>query len=317
MLVVILFLFAHIRIASSIFCNDGSNPCKLDQQGSTHSYFLPINGYHCLDAVNGEFICTCPDSSTTRNQPCRICDRQPNPCGVGPSVVACTDINQSFVCLCKNEQGELIHSTMPCGTFLKKYFPKENNLFSIILGNYIVTTPPENKCQNKGVRDPTTNLCNCPSGFTGSKCETRADKQLCDKIECMSNGACAIRPIFDGATTYQSVCLCRAGYDGDYCEWRSTIGSCTVSYCLHGGICQRRQIGSSKYIYCQCKPGWAGSRCETQYFHCESSGYFIDEHMRNQGKYFSCISFDDDYLLLQLSCPKGLKFDPKKQLCLQ
>ena len=52
-------------------CNDGSNPCKLDDPSSPNSYFVPWNGYHCLDGFDGGFICTCPDNSTTRHRPCR------------------------------------------------------------------------------------------------------------------------------------------------------------------------------------------------------------------------------------------------------
>ncbi len=55
----------------NIVCNDGSNPCELDEPGLLNSYFLPINGYHCLDAFNGQIICTCPDNSTRRDRPCR------------------------------------------------------------------------------------------------------------------------------------------------------------------------------------------------------------------------------------------------------
>lgn len=39
-------------------------------------------------------------------------------------------------------------------------------------------------------------------------------------------------------------------------------GSCTPTHCLNGGICQERNLGTSRYIICQCKPGWAGLRCE-------------------------------------------------------
>ncbi|CAF3066337.1 unnamed protein product [Rotaria sp. Silwood2] len=291
MFVVILYLFVSVRISFGIFCNDGSNPCKLDQSGLPTSYFLQINGYHCFDALDDGFICSCPDGSTTRNRPCRICDRDPNPCGVGPSFVSCFDINKSFSCLCRNGQGEIVVSTTSC----------DNNT---------VTPPPAVRCDNSGVRDPTTNQCNCPSGFTGSNCEIRSDNQLCDRIQCMSNGVCAIRPIFDGATIYQSKCLCRSGSDGDYCEKQTTTGSCTSSYCLHGGICRQRQIGSSNFIFCQCQVGWSNPRCDKQYFRCQSPGYFIDEYLKNQGKYFLY------YLLQQLSCPKGLKFNFEKQLCL-
>lgn len=47
------------------------------------------------------------------------------------------------------------------------------------------------------------------------------DIDLCERIQCMSNGVCAVRPIVDGSKLYQSKCLCRAGYDGEYCEKQS------------------------------------------------------------------------------------------------
>ncbi len=52
-------------------CNDGSNPCQLDQSDFPHPYFTPTNGYYCLDAFDGQIICTCPDNSTRHNRPCR------------------------------------------------------------------------------------------------------------------------------------------------------------------------------------------------------------------------------------------------------
>lgn len=60
----------HMNL-SNLVCNDGSNPCGLDNKDSHNAYFLPINGYHCLDAFNGQVICTCPDNSTKRDRPCR------------------------------------------------------------------------------------------------------------------------------------------------------------------------------------------------------------------------------------------------------
>ncbi|CAF3157534.1 unnamed protein product [Rotaria sp. Silwood2] len=297
MLIGIVFFFTYLKICHCILCNDGSNPCKLDRSGLPNSYFLPINGYHCLDTFDGNILCTCPDKSTTRNRPCRICDRVPHPCGSGPSVVTCNDINQSFSCICRDKQGEYVLSDEPC----------DKN---------VVTPPNEKKCANGGVRDPETNQCYCPSGFTGSQCETRADGQLCDRIQCMSTGICAVRPLFNGSKIYQSKCLCRSGFDGDYCEISSKIGSCTPSYCLNGGSCNQRTIGSEDYIYCQCRPGWSGSRCNKQYFRCRLPGYFIDEQMKNQGKFFSCRFLEADYFLQRLSCPKGLKFNLEKELCI-
>jgi hypothetical protein len=108
--------------------------------------------------------------------------------------------------------------------------------FKFYLDNITITPLPGETCDNDGVRDPTTKLCNCPSGFNGNRCEIQSgnfnldlktkfkkklDRELCDRIECMSNGICAIRPIATGGTVYQSRCLCRVGSDGEYCERQS------------------------------------------------------------------------------------------------
>jgi hypothetical protein len=43
-----------------------------------------------------------------------------------------------------------------------------------IITSSTVTPPPTGEpCENEGVRDPTTNICNCPSGFDGDRCQTR------------------------------------------------------------------------------------------------------------------------------------------------
>jgi hypothetical protein len=49
-------------------------------------------------------------------------------------------------------------------------------LFTLIFKNIIyldnaTIIPPGDTCDNDGVRDPTTKICNCPSGFIGSRCE--------------------------------------------------------------------------------------------------------------------------------------------------
>ena len=49
-----------------------------------------------------------------------ICDQIPNPCGTGSSVGACTDINQSFSCLCNNGKGGLVYLLKPCGKTFSK-----------------------------------------------------------------------------------------------------------------------------------------------------------------------------------------------------
>ena len=58
--------------------------------------------------------------------------------------------------------------------------------------------------------------------------------------------------------------------------------------CMNGGTCEERLPGVVKYAYCFCKPGFTGSRCETEYFRCTSSGVFVDRYGCDTGRYFSC-----------------------------
>jgi hypothetical protein len=46
----------------------------------------------------------------------------------------------------------------------------------------------------------------------------------------------------------------------DFCL--GLLGSCSTSHCLNGGTCQQWDIGTSRYVFCLCQPGWAGSRCD-------------------------------------------------------
>lgn len=69
------FVFFHLGLIglTRSLCNDGSNPCQLDPFDSKQSYFLPINGYHCLDSSfnDQDVYCTCPDRTVEKNRPCR------------------------------------------------------------------------------------------------------------------------------------------------------------------------------------------------------------------------------------------------------
>lgn len=76
---------------------------------------------------------------------------------------------------------------------------KNNNLFIILLPLLFVTLcftackkenpdPCENvQCQNGGSCDDGT--CDCPTGFTGTNCETAAQTDPCDNITATFNGA--------------------------------------------------------------------------------------------------------------------------------
>lgn len=81
------------------------------------------------------------------------------------------------------------------------------------------------------------------------------DKQLCERIECLNRGFCAVRHL-------QSKCLCQASFDGDFCQYQGSLGPCPNGFCLNGAQCYQNKFGSNIYHFCRCQPGWMGPRCQ-------------------------------------------------------
>ena len=57
---------------------------------------------------------------------------------------------------------------------------------------------------------------------------------------------------------------------------------------MNGGTCEERTPGITTYAYCMCKPGYTGTRCETEYFRCASNGIFNDVYGCTNGRYLEC-----------------------------
>ena len=91
-------------------------------------------------------------------------------------------------------------------------------------------------------------VCLCPSGLTGSTCNS------CDSNPCLNQGICT-------ASTQGYSCTCPNGFEGDQCQ----TNMCDSSPCLNGGICQ----GVSGGYQCNCISGFTGDRCqESKIFLC-------------------------------------------------
>lgn len=99
---------------------------------------------------------------------------------------------------------------------------------------------------------------------------------ICPNIRCKNNGLCAVH---NPTGPYEAVCRCRAGTWGEYCHLNGkvfvrvatierslplagTVGSCSSTVCMNGGACQENLVGSTRYVYCLCEPGFKGTKCD-------------------------------------------------------
>jgi len=289
-LIFAVFFFAY---AQALNCNNG-NPCGLN------NFFKQQNGYQCIQMGNTA-MCTCPNTRYTTDKLCRLCD-QTDICDASrPNFITClepaNDYGEAFACLCLGTDGKPFATT---SATCDPTFPLTSTT-TAASGSGSLT------CFNGGV--PAYGVCNCPSGFRGTRCEIKLESALCEKVTCKNNGICSIQSV-NGPS--EAVCLCPFATWGEYCELNGASGSCSASSCMNGGACRENVVGISRHAYCYCPAGYRGAKCEKQYFSCSSAGKFMDDEMHEQGKYFEC---DKSLRAEQKSCPKGLRFNTAVKVC--
>lgn len=102
------------------------------------------------------------------------------------------------------------------------------------------------ECESDGVckRNVTTGVgqCECPSGFTGVRCE----QGICDGY-CSGNGNCTLHFL------KKPMCECNKGYWGKQCQ----SDSCE-EFCENGGKCTNNMDS----MMCECPPHYKGDRCQ-------------------------------------------------------
>ncbi|CAF0804312.1 unnamed protein product [Adineta ricciae] len=296
----VIVLIVALYFTSTHAADCSTNPCGIA------GYFNETRGYRCLQ-VGASALCTCPGHKYTFDRPCRLCGNQ------NASEDACTNSNgnlilclesddcgTSFSCLCNDTAGNSVQTTNADCDLTK---PLQCSS----------TTNPgtgPSPCLHGGVYSG--GICHCPSGYGGAVCQNRDDHNLCERVTCKT-GFCATQP---PQGPHQAVCLCPYGTWGEYCEMKGTPGFCLSGLCLNNGACQENVIGSTRFAYCKCAPGFNGTKCESNYFSCASAGFFQDTYMHEQGKYFECRTVTGGLRAEERSCPKGLRFNATSRLCL-
>ncbi|CAF1284937.1 unnamed protein product [Adineta steineri] len=143
------------------------------------------------------------------------------------------------------------------------------------------------------------------------------DKSLLSDCNCRNGGLCFTSP------TGRKLCQCPNGFSGSFCERSLNTGinpgqlACSQALCQNGGTCQEQGLSA----ICNCKPGYTGQRCESEYFRCQANGRFADASSCKQGRYFECVYFGQydlglpNGVLYSRSCPPGLWFNALNDRC--
>jgi hypothetical protein len=305
-----LLLIALPSLAGAV-CNDLSNVCQLD-----NSTFTSANGYDCFQVHNQQqFMCTCYGNRFTMNEPCRCTTAKI--CGSQFNALACLDkSNSEYVCVCKNEDSYDIVENKPCGS--------ATAVTTVAPTISTSTHEPDiaHFCINDGVHDPATQLCHCPSGFSGRSCDRFDLERVCDRIVCKNGGKC-IYGHRNG--NYYSECVCPMRFEGEYCEEEWTLGTCQYepydNRSCSGYLCRERvESDGQTYFKCgACPVTSVGARCnrDSDTSGCKREGdTCIDPYMHEQGKYFLLgESHRGSRPIYRNSCPKGLRYNITKKLC--
>ncbi|XP_048661022.1 neurogenic locus notch homolog protein 4 isoform X4 [Marmota marmota marmota] len=128
---------------------------------------------------------------------------------------------------------------------------------------------------------PPSFFCNCPTGFTGKRCQVRL-QDPCLPSFCSKRGRCHIQ------ASGRPQCTCMPGWTGEQCQLRDF---CSANPCINGGVC----LATYPQIQCRCPPGFEGHACQHDVNEC-----FQDPGLCPKGT--SCHNTLGSY---QCLCPAG------------
>lgn len=240
-------------------------------------------GCYCPTGFTGTY-CQCPPS-TTKISSGLTCN--PSPCW------------NNAVCN-SDATGKFVSCTCPSGWYGTYCDLRSSGATTTAISNTLCTAT---SCRNGGAC--TSKGCVCPSGYSGQSCEVLTTGNLCQNVACKNGGVCNI------VATNRAECWCLSNFYGYYCEIPNASNRCADTQCMNGGTCIENTPGYTTYSFCQCKAGFAGTRCETQYFRCTTNGKFTDTYGCDNGRYFECTNG----VLARRDCGPGLRFNPSTGSC--
>ncbi|GLH06453.1 Protein draper [Gryllus bimaculatus] len=167
-------------------------------------------------------------------------------------------------------KGTILHSIFGCNPF----GPRDITVFKNAVSSPKLNTLEDllDRCLNGGKYDSTANVCICPEGFSGDRCEEGCGPHYFGRncsAEC-SNFATGCRGMIF-CKKYMS-CRCATGFQGNFCE-----KDCESGY--YGASCTQR-CGNCEEYYCDrftgycphdCQPGFRRPFCRTRHTHFQEA----------------------------------------------
>ena len=175
-----------------------------------------LNGGICIP-MGTSFMCQCPSTFTGFCCENRVTTTTPfNPCAQSPCLNGgiCIPMGTSFMCQCPSTFTGFccenrVTTTTPFNACLQS--PCQNGAQCIPTGNSKYFSP--SMIQNQS-STPKGYLCQCPTGFYGTRCESR---NYCMPNPCANNGLCT-------QTTTGYICACLEPYTGPNCNTCTSFG---------------------------------------------------------------------------------------------
>uniref|UniRef100_A0A2K6FR29 von Willebrand factor D and EGF domains n=1 Tax=Propithecus coquereli TaxID=379532 RepID=A0A2K6FR29_PROCO len=240
-----------------------------------------LNGGSCVSDMkfpsgSGMYLCVCLPGFQGSLCEVDVSGCQSNPCGLGK----CISDFHSYSCDCPPEfkvETEVLNEFSTQEVVLtrsdksvikeeddKNAKQRERHVKSTNRNAFKHCNPP---CQHGGTC-LAGNLCTCPYGFVGPRCETMVCNRHCENGgACLTPDVCQCKPGWYGPTcgtafchppckngghcVRNNVCVCREGYTGRRCQ-----RSICDPMCMNGGKCVGPNI-------CSCPSAWNGKRCNT------------------------------------------------------
>ena len=219
---------------------------------------------HTRISVSNSFPSRCSPSFTGAT--CNVPVADPcasNPCRSANAICLSVD-HRSYYCLCE-----------PYAVDVECDFNRQS------------CTAPNSQCENGGVCDVATGLCDCLKGFKGHQCAVASSEiDHCASSPCHHGGVCR-----SNGNDLTFGCICREGFNGTRCQ--TEIEECSLGppRCMNGATCTNT-IGG---FFCNCTDDYCGRLCNKHKHPCQSSP------CQNGG---ACLVVNDDAECL---CPSGEK----------